>query len=447
MLSLSATSTFAAGFALALLLSLCATVIVRRVRLNKSRLLGTALNNMSQGLVMFDKAGKLVIYNEPYLTMYNLPRKVVKAGASLQEIVRSRYRSGNLNGDVDKYCEDVLAAMREGKTVSRVVESEGRAVAVINRPIAGSDYWVGTHEDITERRDAEKRNAAILEQEQRRAVVDEAIGAFREGLEAVLKTVHESTTSMKATAVKLSSLSGDTSQQTAGAVQASNEASANVAAAAGAAEELLSSIAEISRQLTQTTEIVRTAVGEAQHTDDEIVGLAKAAQEIGNVVMLIRSIAGQTNLLALNATIEAARAGEAGKGFAVVATEVKSLAVQTAQATEEIAAQITAIQQSTNGAVEAIRRNTERMQDINRCTGSVAASVEQQNAATGEISQNVIGAATGTKELVTVLDRVAGAVAETRTSAETVLAASTAVENAAASLSDKVETFLRRVAI
>ena len=191
---------------------------------------------------------------------------------------------------------------------------------------------------------------------------------------------------------------------------------------------------------------MRSAVDDANETDDKITSLAKAAQEIGDVVNLIRNIAGQTNLLALNATIEAARAGESGKGFAVVATEVKSLAVQTAKATDQIAALIAAVQASTNGAVEAIRRNAERMREINRCTSSVAASMQQQNAATGEISHNVAGAASSTRQVVAVLDQVAGAVAENRNAADTVLKAAEAVETAAASLNDKVETFLRGVA-
>jgi methyl-accepting chemotaxis protein len=192
--------------------------------------------------------------------------------------------------------------------------------------------------------------------------------------------------------------------------------------------------------------MVRSAVADANETDDKITGLAKAAQEIGDVVNLISNIAAQTNLLALNATIEAARAGESGKGFAVVATEVKSLAVQTAKATDQIAAQIAAVQNSTGSAVEAIRRNAERMREINRCTMSVAASVQQQNAATSEISRNVAGAASSTKEVVGVLDRVAGAVAKNCDTADTVLMAAEAVESAAANLNDKVETFLRDVA-
>jgi methyl-accepting chemotaxis protein len=251
---------------------------------------------------------------------------------------------------------------------------------------------------------------------------------------------------MRSTATALLTSSGQTAQRAEGAVSASNEASTNVQTAAVAADELASSIGEISRQLAMTTTIVRAAVTEAQGTNAQITALSQAAQKIGDVIKLIRTIAGQTNLLALNATIEAARAGEAGKGFAVVASEVKSLAVQTAKATEDISRLINAVQSSTGSAVDAIGRIASRMQEIDSCTAAVSTAVQQQSGATAEISQNVAGAADGAKLVVSVLGNVTGAASETRQSAESVLTASQAVEAAATELRLEVEGFLARVA-
>jgi methyl-accepting chemotaxis protein len=240
--------------------------------------------------------------------------------------------------------------------------------------------------------------------------------------------------------------SGQTSNSAAGAVNASNEASTNVETAAVAADELTSSISEIGRQLSMTTDIVRAAVTEAQGTNEQIAALAQAAQKIGDVIKFIRTIAGQTNLLALNATIEAARAGEAGKGFAVVASEVKSLAVQTAKATEDISQLIMSVQGATSGAVAAIGRIAGRMHEIDSHATAVSSAVEEQSAATAEISQNVASAAQGAKLVVSVLCEVAGAATDTSQSAESVLSASQAVEAAAAELRREVEGFLARVA-
>jgi len=252
---------------------------------------------------------------------------------------------------------------------------------------------------------------------------------------------------MPVTAAGLFNASGHTSKRAESAVQSSNEASTNVETAAIAADELSSSIAEIGRRLNQTTDVVRVAVEEARVTNQDIGALAQGARKIGDVTKLIRNIAGQTNLLALNATIEAARAGEAGRGFAVVASEVKSLAVQTAKATEDISSQILEVQNSTDKAVEAIGRIAHRMREIDEYTTAVAISVEQQNAATGEISQNVTSAADGAKLIVTVLGEVAGATTESQQSAQTVLAASEMVEEAAAKLRSEVEGFLTKVAV
>ena len=175
--------------------------------------------------------------------------------------------------------------------------------------------------------------------------------------------------------------------------------------------------------------------------------IAKSALQISHIIGVIDEIAFQTNLLALNATIEAARAGESGRGFAVVAAEVKSLAVQTAKATEEIANHILGVQNSTSSAVDAIRQIAARMQEINQFTSAVAVAVEQQNSATGEISHNVASAAQGTGHVVAVLSDVAGAATETRASAEVVRDASATVETAVANLRLEVEDFLAKVAV
>ena len=294
---------------------------------------------------------------------------------------------------------------------------------------------------------AEKERETLGQQELRRREADKAILEFRQNVHSMLKSVSESATALKTTAVKLAETSAAASQRSQEAGSTSNEASSNVETAAAAADELLSSIGEIGRQLHQTADIVRLANSEAEATNGEIAGLAQAAQKIGDVVDLIRDIAEQTNLLALNATIEAARAGEAGKGFAVVASEVKSLAVQTAKATEEISGQISAVQNSTTKAVSAIGGITARMQEINRHTGSVASAIEQQKAATSEISRNVSSAAQATKVVVSVLGDVTSAASETNASTRTVLASSEAVETAASRLGTEVENFLVKVAV
>jgi methyl-accepting chemotaxis protein len=441
---------------LAALLTLLALIAVtfsirRQASLESSKLsleqtnlrFDAALKNMTHGLCMFDTDKRLVIWNDRYAKMYRLPPELLRVGATHQEIIAHRVKNGILAGEKSTAATgkklNELNQLSSNEVSSRVDQlADGRLVRVIRQPVKGGG-WVAIHEDITE-------NASRAEEEKRRAEVDLAIRSFREKVETILTSVKDGAAALKSVAAELSTSSHAASRQAAGAVQSSKKATSNVGSAATAAVELQDSITEINQQLNRAAEVARGALVEAQATNDEIGGLARAAQKIGDVVKLIHDIAGQTNLLALNATIEAARAGEAGRGFAVVASEVKSLAVQTAKATEEIAAQISAVQGSTGGAVEAIRRITGRMQEIDQYTSSVAQSVGQQSVATGEISRNVVDAAQETKVVSSMLEEVVGANAKMDKSADMVLTASQAVDAAVINLREKVEGFLGKVA-
>jgi methyl-accepting chemotaxis protein len=421
--------------------------IVTQYQSRENEQIRTAIDSMAQGLCMFDAAERLVVCNSQYYNMYELTSEDAKPGSTLSEVLQKRVAKGTFSRDPQQYRKEFLAAVAQGRTIVHEVKSKGgRLLLVTNHPMKGGG-WIGTHEDITERRQTELQRDAMQQQEGRRAAIESAIATFRSHAETLLKSVANSASVMRTTAASLFNASDQTSQRAGGAVQTSNEASTNVKTAAIAADELSTSIVEIGQRLNQTNEVVRVAVDEAQATNQDIAALAHGAQKIGDVTKLIQNIAAQTNLLALNATIEAARAGEAGRGFAVVASEVKSLAVQTARATEDISSQILEVQSSTNKAVEAIRRIANRMQEIDSHTSAVAAAIQQQSAATGEISQNVTSAADGTALIVAALSEVAGATAETRRSAQTVLTASESVEGAAANLHNEVETFLTKVAV
>ena len=227
---------------------------------------------------------------------------------------------------------------------------------------------------------------------------------------------------MHSSAEAMTSTAEEASRQSTAVAAASEQASTNVQTVAAASEELSASIVEISRQVAQSASIAGRAVDEAAATNKSVQGLAEAAQKIGDVVKLINDIAGQTNLLALNATIEAARAGEAGKGFAVVASEVKSLANQTAKATEDIASQVDAIQSATNTPSRRSRASAKTIGEINEIATTIASAVEEQGAATKEISRNVQQAAPGTNDVSSNIAGVTQAAGETGQSAGQVLA-------------------------
>jgi methyl-accepting chemotaxis protein len=403
-------------------------------------------DSMPQGLCMFDANERLVVCNTQYYRMYELTPDDVKKGSTLSEVLKRRVAKGTFNRDPEIYRQEFVAAIRQGRTTRHDVKmKDGRDLLVMNHPVEGGG-WIGVHEDVTERRASEQQQTALQLQEERRMMLEGAISTFRLRAESLLHSVTERATQMRSMAAELSNASGASSRSAEIAVSTSNGALLNVDQAAAAVDELSTSISVIARRLTEGAQIVRLAADEAQATNTDITALSDAAQRIGDVVKLIRSVAGQTNLLALNATIEAARAGEAGRGFAVVASEVKNLAAQTEKATQDISGQIKEVQNSVAKAVEAIGNITHRMDDINARSSEIAASVEEQSAVTAEISRNVSEAAEGSQRVVGVLTEVSVATAKSRQSVEIVLSAAAAVEEAAADLRTQVDAFLRDVA-
>ena len=279
----------------------------------------------------------------------------------------------------------------------------------------------------------------------RASKVEELTHNFDGQVASLLESVAAAASQLQGTANGLTSTAEQASSQTQACSAASERASSNVDTVAAAAEELTSSIRDISRHVDKSSQLATTAVSDAETSNEQVQALTASAQKIGEVVQLITSIAEQTNLLALNATIEAARAGDSGKGFAVVASEVKSLANQTAKATEDIAAQIAEIQHATGSTVASIKGIGERIREMNEIAGTVASAMDEQNSATQEIARNVQQAANGTREVSGNISGMSQAASQTGQAAEEVLSASGELSRRAEQLRNFVQQFLADV--
>jgi methyl-accepting chemotaxis protein len=275
--------------------------------------------------------------------------------------------------------------------------------------------------------------------------VDGITRDFEAMIGEIVDTVSSASTELEASAGTLTAAAERSQELTTAVAAASEEASTNVQSVASATEEMASSVNEISRQVQESATIAGQAVDQARKTNDRVGELAKAAARIGDVVELINTIAGQTNLLALNATIEAARAGEAGRGFAVVASEVKALAEQTAKATGEISTQISGIQAATQESVGAIKEIGDTIGRMSEIASTIASAVEEQGAATQEISRNVQQAAQGTMEVSANIADVQRGASETGSASSQVLSAAQSLSGESNRLKLEVGKFLNSV--
>ena len=336
-----------------------------------------------------------------------------------------------------------LLRMSQGELDARTPGAGRRdEIGLVGRAVEGIKAVVAqqAREQAELRRVADEAAAA----ERKRTMTALADG-FEQAVGAIVGSVSTAASELHTTAQTLTTAATQAAVQSSSVAAAAEQASNNVRTVAAAAEQLGASVQEIAGQVAGSSRLARTAADEADDTGSRVQELSQAVSRIGEAVGLISSIAAQTNLLALNATIEAARAGEAGRGFAVVAAEVKDLAAQTARATEEITGHIARVQGSTGDATRALDGIVARIRDINDVATAVAASVEQQGAATQEIVRNVGQAATGTAEVTANIAGVAGAAAQTGTAAQRLLGSASDLSQQSERLNDAVARFLASI--
>ena len=349
-----------------------------------------------------------------------------------------KFRVTNPLGDVEK----AMAELAQGQLETEVShQARGDEIGQMARAVEVFKQNALKVRQLEQQQEEDRTRTAAERKKSMHALAD----SFEGSVKQIVDIVSSAATEMEATAKNVTSGAEGTSTKTAELAHATSEASHNVNTVAAAAEELSSSIAEITRQVQRSAEVSEEAVKQADTANNTVQGLADGAQRIGDVVNLINDIAEQINLLALNATIEAARAGDAGKGFAVVASEVKSLANQTAKATEEIGGQIRSIQSETEHAVEFIKSISRTINHISEISTAISAAVEEQGAATKEIARSVQQAAKNTSVVSDSVSEVSRSAQESGGAAQEMLGACAELARQADTLNKEVDRFIHNI--
>jgi len=407
---------------------------------NRDNMVWQAAFERSSDAILVLSGAKIIACNEAAVRFGGYRAKTDLLSRSPADMAPELQPDGRRSADVAK--EKVALAMKQGQArfewITRRADGAHMPVQVTLVPaeIDGQPVVLSYRRDISD---------LVAAREEKQRVMGKLAGEFEQMIGTIASAVLSAAKGVETTAGSLSRTAEQSAQRVTAVAAASEQASTNVQSVAGATEELSSSVAEINRQVGTSSAIAAEAVQASARTNDLVNSLAEAAAKIGAVTDMINAIASQTNLLALNATIEAARAGDAGRGFAVVASEVKNLSSQTAKATEEISAHISAMQRATGDTVNAIQGISGTIGQISDIAKTIATAVEQQGLATKEIARSVSQAAAGTSEVAGNINAVTHTIDATGTAAREMLGSANQLSKQADMLRDKVAGFLGAV--